>query len=103
MTLGGDKDETGRSSKDLSSPAMISLPTLESGQARIRAHRQPPTPSEERGFFASIRDFDEDNNWDDLDREAPTTGPPVGALTDTLYEQVVDEDDPLVTGKHKEY
>ena len=77
------------------------LGKIESGGV-VRPDRKPPTPDEERGFFASLRDRDADNDWDELDREVSATGPPVGRLTDTLYEQVLDEDDPLVTGVHKQ-
>ena len=73
---------------------------MESGRfARSSAENRT---TEERGYFASLRDLDADNNWDDLDDDVSTTGPPLGALTDSLYEQVLDPDDPLVTGKHKE-
>lgn len=76
---------------------------MESGNSRNLRNRQPSTPSEERGFFASLRDLDADNDWDDLDDEKlPAEMTKSGTIFDNLYEQVLDPDDPLVTGKHME-
>ena len=61
--------------------------------------------SEQHNFFTSLRDNDADNNWDDLDdvdlqENIDEHG---GHFDDDLYEQVVEPDDPAVTGAHKEF
>lgn len=99
---GADDGKRSRASSDASNIQAKSLEELESGSPNVRAHRRPQTPPEEQGFFASVRDTDADNDWDELDREQPGTGTPDGALGDDLYEQVLDPDDPLVTGVHKD-
>ena len=76
---------------------------MESGDWRHLRAKQPPTPAEERGFFASLRDLDADNDWDDVYEEVlPGELTQKGTIADNLYEQVLDPDDPLVTGRHKE-
>lgn len=77
---------------------------LEAGDARYRRRRVSSAP-EDHGFFSSIRDTDADNNWDDLDdvdlhENEDAHG---GEFDDELYEQVVEPDDPAVTGAHKQF
>ncbi|THH02795.1 hypothetical protein EW026_g111 [Hermanssonia centrifuga] len=76
---------------------------LEAGLAKESSTtKRPSSPSEERGFFSSL--CDADNDWNDMEEEAPDEDPAITkrGLDDTLYEQVLDPDDPIVTGKHKE-
>ncbi len=91
-TAYNDKEKLGGQEGPFRSPR-----ELEEGFAEGGDDKQPPN---EGGFFSSFRDLD--NDWDELDAEAPVSGPPDGTAVDTLYEQVMDPDDPLVTGKQKE-
>lgn len=79
---------------------------LEAGNIRQRGpRRRIDSSSDEHTFFSSIRDNDDDNNWDDLNevdlRDYGETSD--GKFDDMLYEQVVDPDDPAVTGAHKQW
>ncbi len=84
-------------------PNHVSMDELEAGLAKESSTtKRPSSPSEERGFFSSL--CDADNDWNDMEEEAPDEDPAITkrGLDDTLYEQVLDPDDPIVTGKHKE-
>ena len=69
------------------------------GRKRLRSS------GDEHTFFSSIRDTDADNNWDDLndvDLQEYETGNGE-EFDDMLYEQVIDPDDPIMTGVHKQW
>ena len=65
--------------------------------------RRLDSAADEHTFFSSIRDNDEDNNWDDLDEVDLEEDVDGQEFDDMLYEQVVDPDDPVVTGTRKQW
>lgn len=75
----------------------------ERGNIRRRPQGKRRAPSEERGIFTSLADNDGDNNWDDVDNvDLEIDDARDGAeFDDELYEQAVEPDDPIVTGKKK--
>lgn len=87
------------------SPAKEPLATkvdLEMGCPHESEH--PSAPIEDGGVLSSLVDNDEDNNWDNLDEQQPSSDEEDdGAPAGNLYEQVMDEDDPRVTGEKKNH
>ena len=68
-----------------------------------RRNEHPPLDSGlEDGYLAHFVGHDEDNNWDNLDEQQPPPEERHEGDGSTLYEQVIDEDDPLITHKRRQ-
>lgn len=83
--------------------------SLDTEEEATRHRRQPRKridgADEQHNIFTAIRDNDQDNNWDDIDQvdlheNEEEHG---GHFDDELYEQVVEPEDPAVTGAHREF
>lgn len=70
----------------------------------VHESEHPSAPIEDGGPLSSLVDHDADHDWANLDEQQP---PEDEADNDdpanNLYEQVVDEDDPRITGERKQY
>lgn len=90
----GDIKESNSSNVDLENGYFPELDHDEDGE-------DGSAPIEDGGPLSYLVDGDEDNNWDNLDAQQPSDDE--GEEADTLYEHVIDDDDPVVTGKKKQY
>ena len=95
---------------DSSSPSLDqfkfapSRPDSEGLRRRETVRKRLNSADEEHTFFSHIRDTDADNDWDDLDEvDLHQDEDGNGQFNDMLYEQVVEPDDPAITGAHKQW